>query len=138
MKILRLLNKNYFSIITILIFSITSLYAEEQPVDIWNIDKKESKENLENETLINKSEKINLPENDIYKMQSKKKIDEIEEEENINSKELKLIGLYDPEDYGLDINMWSNSDGDQLENILQRLSKIELSRDAAEILQISL
>ena len=74
MKILRLLNKNYFSIITILIFSITSLYAEEQPVDIWNIDKKESKENLENETLINKSEKINLPENDIYKMQSKKKL----------------------------------------------------------------
>jgi len=138
MKILRLLNKNYLSIITILIISISSLYAEEQPVDIWNIDKKESKENVENETLINKSEKINLPENDIYKMQSKKKIDEIKEEENINSKELKLIGLYDPEDYGLDINMWSNSDGDQLENILQRLSKLELSRDAAEILQISL
>ena len=138
MKILRLLNKNYLSIITILMILISSLYAEEQPVDIWNIDKKESKENLENETLINKSEKINLPENDIYKMQSKKKIDEIEEEENINSKELKLIGLYDPEDYGLDINMWSNSDGDQLKNILQRLSKIELSRDAAEILQISL
>ena len=138
MKILRLLNKNYLSIITILMILISSLYAEEQPVDIWNIDKKESKENMENESLINKSEKINLPENDIYKMQSKKKIDEIEEEENINSKELKLIGLYDPEDYGLDINMWSNSDGDQLKNILQRLSKIELSRDAAEILQISL
>ena len=77
MKILRLLNKNYLSIITILIISISSIYAEEQPVDIWNIDKKESKENMENETLINKSEKINLPENDIYKMQSKKKIDEI-------------------------------------------------------------
>ena len=138
MKILKLLNKNYLSIITILIISISSVYAEEQPVDIWNIDKKESKENMENKTLINKSEKINLPENDIYKMQSKKKTDEIEEEENINSKELKLIGLYDPEDYGLDINMWSNSDGDQLKNILQRLSKIELSRDAAEILQISL
>ena len=138
MKILRLLNKNYLSIITILMILISSLYAEEQPVDIWNIDKKESKENMENESLINKSEKINLQENDIYKMQSKKKIDEIEEEENINSKELKLIGLYDPEDYGLDINMWSNSDGDQLKNILQRLSKIELSRDAAEILQISL
>ena len=39
MKILRLLNKNYFSIIFILFFGYYS-YAEEQPVDIWNIDKK--------------------------------------------------------------------------------------------------
>ena len=38
MRILRLLNKKYLSIIFIL-FS-TSVYAEEKPVDIWNIDKK--------------------------------------------------------------------------------------------------
>ena len=46
--------------------------------------------------------------------------------------------MYDPEDYGLDIDMWSNSDGDQLRNILKKLSKIDLSKDAAEIMKISL
>ena len=39
MKILKLLNKKYFSIILILLLGLSS-YAEEQPIDIWNIDKK--------------------------------------------------------------------------------------------------
>ena len=39
MKILRLLNKKKFSIVFILFWSIAS-YAEDQPVDIWNIEKK--------------------------------------------------------------------------------------------------
>ena len=39
MKILRLLNKVYFSIIFISFLGL-NLFAEEQPVDIWNIEKK--------------------------------------------------------------------------------------------------
>ena len=41
MKILKLLNKKNLSIIVIsLIFPFLSI-AEDEPVDIWNIDKKE-------------------------------------------------------------------------------------------------
>ena len=71
-------------------------------------------------------------------MQSKKETDTIKLEENIISKDLKLLGLYDPEDYGLDINMWINSDGDQLKNIFSKLKKLNLSNDAKEIMKISL
>ena len=39
MKILKLLNKKYFSILLIVLIGFTS-YAEEQPVDIWNIENK--------------------------------------------------------------------------------------------------
>ena len=139
MKILKLLNKKYLSIIIILIISnlFSSLYAEEQPVDIWSIEKK-SKENLENQSLIDENGNKDVIETDIYKMQSEKKMDSIEQVETINTQKLKLIGLYDPEEYGLDINMWSNSDGDQLKNILKRLTKINLSKDATEIMKISL
>jgi len=49
-----------------------------------------------------------------------------------------LIGLYDPEDFGLDINMWINSDGDQIKNIFSKLKKMDLSNDAKEIMKISL
>ena len=37
MKISKLLNKNCLSIILILLFGLNS-FAEDQPVDIWNID----------------------------------------------------------------------------------------------------
>ena len=47
MKILKLLSKKSFPIVFILFFGMIS-YAEEQPVDIWDIDKKE----LENESLL--------------------------------------------------------------------------------------
>ena len=62
----------------------------------------------------------------------------IEEDLTLISKENEIIGLYDPEENGLDINMWSNSDGDQILNILNRINKIKLSEDASEILNILL
>ena len=46
MKILRLLNKIYFSIIFFLLLAINS-FAEEKPVDIWNIDQ----DKIENDSL---------------------------------------------------------------------------------------
>ena len=54
MKILKLLNKKNFLILFFLFFTSIS-NAEEKPVDIWNIDKKEIEENI----LINDSEILN-------------------------------------------------------------------------------
>ena len=45
MKILKLLNKKYFSIILVLLLIVPS-YSEEQPVDIWNIDKKKNRRTI--------------------------------------------------------------------------------------------
>ena len=139
MKILKLLNKKFFSIIVFLLFS-SFLMAEEQPVDIWNIDKKKIDEisqsnNLEIENIDNGE---NGSQESIYKMQSSKKKDTIELDQTIASKNVKILGLYDPEDNGLDINIWDNSDGDQLKRIFSKISKIDLSDDATEIMKISM
>ena len=138
MKILRLLNKKKLSIIFISIFLGSISYAEDEPIDIWNIDK----EKIEDNELLDSSEVENL-ENDpkkfqseIYKMQSQKKEDQIKLDQTLESKNVKIAGLYDPEDYDLDINMWLSSDGDQLKNLFSKLNKIELSSDASEILRI--
>jgi hypothetical protein len=74
MKILRLLNKKKFSIVFILFWSIAS-YAEDQPVDIWNIEKKTTIiETNTNETSSDNETIISIDsETDIYKMQSEKK-----------------------------------------------------------------
>ena len=45
MKILKLLNKKYFSIIFFLFIGL-SVHAEDQPADIWNIEKKKLKRSL--------------------------------------------------------------------------------------------
>ncbi len=137
MKILKLLNKQYFVIIIFLFIS-SGLYAENEPVDIWNIDKEKIESNSDSESLINENNEEKKGATDIYNMQQKKKKILIKQEETLNSKKVKITGLFDPDDYGLDINMWSNSDGDQLKNIFSKLEKINLSKDAQEILNISL
>ncbi len=139
MKILKLLNKKNLSIIFFLFFGIVS-NAEEQPVDIWNIDNKKS-ENNSTESSSTSESNLKIETNsvsDIFKMQSEKKIDVVELDENSINDKSKIYGLYDPEDYGLDIYMWSNSDGDHLKNIFKKLNKINLSKDANEIVKISM
>ena len=139
MKILRLLNKKNFSIVLILLLSLTA-NAEEQPVDIWNIEKKkiEDKSPSDETTSISGTSVNKKSESDIYSLQSKKITDSIKLDNSLNSSEIKIYGLFDPKDYDLDINMWTNSNGDQLKNIFSRLNKINLSEDANEIVRIAL
>ena len=132
MRILKLLNNKFFLTIFIL-FSFYS-YAEEEPVDIWNIDKENIEQNSLKETADNQ---INTNEISIYEMQSKKKVENIKLDQNLSLNEIKLLGLYDPEEFDLDLNMWINSDGDQLKNIFSKLYKINFSEDAKEIVNIS-
>jgi len=140
MKISKLLNKISLSIIFSFLLLSTKVIAEETPVDIWNIDKKEiekiSTENLTSTEEI--SENRNITESDIYNMQSQNQRDLIQLDTVVKSQEVKIVGLYDPEDNGLDINMWINSDGDKLKNMFENINSMNLSRDANEILDIAL
>ena len=138
MKILRLLNKNFYFVLLYLFLGFYSL-AEEQPADIWNIDKESIESPAQsNDLKLEKeiqSKKKNLG---IYNMQSQNKNNLIELDQTSEIEKIKIIGLYDPSDYDLDINMWSNSDGDQLKNIFLKLEKLKLSNDAKELMNISL
>ena len=139
MKILKLLNKTYLSILIILFFSIVNSFSENEPVDIWNIDKEQIKENSESKELISITEsRPEIEKIDVFNMQINDSSDSIKVDETLNSKEIKIIGLYDPEDFGLKIDMWSNSNGDQLKYLFSNLAKINLSNDASELMNIVL
>ena len=71
-------------------------------------------------------------------MQSDKKEETIKLDDNLTSKTIKIAGLYDPQDYGLSISMWSNSDRSTLKKLFKNIEKYDLSKDASEILNISL
>ena len=139
MKTLRLLNKKLILIFTIYIYFGTISVAENQPVDIWNIDKKKENNNSSIQNSENKVLNIETPsEFQIFDMQKNNSESIVTSEKNLKSQEIKIYGLYDPQDYGLDIEMWLNSDGDQLKSIFRKLNKIKLSKDANEILNIIL
>ena len=135
MKNLKLLNKKYLSIILFSLFLGSNAQSQE-PVDIWNVKDQNKTDGTD---IIENIEDKKIPQNRIYEMQSQNDEElSIEETQALISKEVKIAGLYDPEENGLDINMWSNSNGDQILNIFKRIDKLNLSQDASEILDILL
>ena len=136
MRILKLLNKKYFSIIIIFLLSSLNVIAEDQPIDIWNIDKKAIETTSED---ISSNEITGVTaESNIYNMQADKKKNSIKLDQELASKEIKIVGLYDPADYGLSMDMWSNSDGLILKKLFKNIDNFDLSGDASEILNIAL
>ena len=137
MKILKLLNKEILSIFIIISLSfINNLKAEDEPVDIWDLEK-EVEENSSSDIIeVNDGASINqeILLNTIQSSNIENTIDSNPLEENI----IKIVGLYDPEENGLDIDLWINSDGEEIKLILNNINKMSLSKDAQEILEIAL
>ena len=90
MKILRLLSKKYFSILLIFFLSAHS-FAEDKPVDIWNIDEQKIKNDTNTISVENKIEDDEISETDIYKMQTEKQFEEIQLDNELLSQEIEKI-----------------------------------------------
>ena len=136
MKNLKLLSKKLL-LITILLFTSIKSYSSDKPVDIWNVDEEKKDQNSEINLQIDESNN-SFSEINIYKKDSKSKTLSIIQDTYLNSKNIKISGLYDPQDYDLNINMWSNSDGDQLKSLFKRITKLNLSEDASELMNVSI
>ena len=136
MKTLKLSSRNFLIYICLLSFSF-SLHATDEPIDIWKSSEKKNNESLELDSSLDVDDNLNN-EVSIFKIEKSKGIEDIIEDTTLNSKKIKITGLYDPQDYDLDLNMWTNSNGDQLKNLFGRIAKLNLSEDAAELMNISI
>ncbi len=136
MKNLKLLSKKLF-IITFILFASFKVHSSDKPVDIWKENEKKSDQdsvsNLPTDESNNLSSEVS-----IYNKKSNDETLDIVEDISLISKKIKISGLYDPQDYDLNINMWSNSDGDQLKDLFGRIAKLNLSKDASELMNISI
>ena len=135
MKILKLLSRKNLSIfiISIFIFS-NNLNAEEEPADIWNIEKKA--EESSSNSIVDDDHSLENN-NETEKKELNSEINIIDSNK-LEDNKINIVGLYDPEENGLDINMWFNSDGNEIKLILNKLKKKNLSKDAKDILDIVL
>ena len=137
MKILKLLNNKSFLILYFFfIFFSQNLSAEDEPVDIWNLEEMPKKVILSDN---NKIQEENINKSKIYEMQSyKTSLESIVEDQKLSSKKNNIVGIYDPEDNDLSIEMWVNSDGANILKIIKKVQKINLSDDATAILNLAL
>ena len=90
MKILKLLNKKIISIKLVCLVCFTPVFAEEKPIDIWNIKK------IENQVISEKnisSENISATtQNSVYDLRTKKQTDTIKLDKEFSSKKIKIVG----------------------------------------------
>jgi len=135
MKILKLLNRKNLSIfiISFLLF-LNHLNAQEEPVDIWNLEKKAKENSTITQTKNDDAEEISIN----VGMSNLNNSSDIIDSDLLGQNKINIVGLYDPEDNGLSIDMWSNSNGNEIKLILNKLNKTNLSKDAKEILDIAL
>ena len=105
MKTLRQLSK-YTFLKSLIIFSIffSSVIAEDEPIDIWKIEKQE-KINDNNKEI----EVISDTESNLKIINTSDQYTQIISNTSLEDKDL-IVGLYDPSDNGLKLDMWMKSD----------------------------
>ena len=120
MSNLKLLSKIFFFL---LFFPFVTQGTE--PVDIWG--KKEKKEEIKvdtNKKIENKNQiKINI----------NRSVEGVIDYEKISDED-EIIGLFDPGLNDLSLSIWSNTDGNEIKNILARIKKLQLSPYAQKLL----
>ena len=125
---LRHLNKFNFIVIIFTVFILNNLWAEDEPGDIW-----EKKEVINEEnTKISDEEKTKLKSPIALESESETKIQI--EEDTIEEVKSSIIGLFDPQENNFNLNMWSRSDGEDVIKIINRISKLSLSKFSEDLL----
>tara|TARA_B100001741_G_scaffold312666_1_gene316542 strand:+ start:1136 stop:2878 length:1743 start_codon:yes stop_codon:yes gene_type:complete len=126
---MRLLNLSKYLYIFFIFFFSNFASAEEDSVDIW---KKNKDKNLE----VSTEEKLNQTIEEEEKIDTDKVLDSnIEITENINSEDIEkdIFGIFDPQENNFTLNMWSNTEGEDIKAVFKRINKINLSRSAEDI-----
>tara|TARA_Y100001935_G_scaffold177502_1_gene146923 strand:+ start:178 stop:1932 length:1755 start_codon:yes stop_codon:yes gene_type:complete len=128
MNLLKLLNKKLLFIFLSIFFVSNNLNSNE-PIDIWDIEKTKKKADAQEKNNI---DYVNTDTNSNVNIKDSNLI-YIEQDEKINSNQPKLVGLYDPAENDLNLNMWELSDGEKIISLVEKIQKIKLSNDAKNI-----
>tara|TARA_Y100000590_G_scaffold255891_1_gene287405 strand:+ start:6289 stop:8025 length:1737 start_codon:yes stop_codon:yes gene_type:complete len=115
----------FFLIAYIFFFNISPCIAA---VDIW--EKKKSEEQPNNQIEDDENLTIDSP---IISDDVNKIIIKIEEDKILDQKE-SVIGIFDPEENNLSLDMWSQTDGEEIKKVLKRINKLKLSKLSEDLL----
>ena len=121
---IKLLRLNKLRIIFIfLALLIPAVVFATEPADIWENKKKQDQQ-------VDEVEKISIESSMLSDNKDKIEIDEDQIEKSSET----VIGIFDPEEHNFNLNMWSQTDGEDIKKILKRINKIRLSKLSEDLL----
>ncbi len=126
--------RNFSKFLSLLIiFFVTFQVQGDEKIDIWKNKDIKKDNNLENTTdnSSTNTDKIISP---TKNFESGKKI-QITDGPIQTSNESRVFGVYDPADYNFNLNMWSNTNAEDVRASIKRLKKIKLSKTSNDILE---
>ena len=126
--------KSFKYLTGLLVFILFSPLWSEEKIDIW---KNNTKKNIETSNSSTQAAQENDNTKAANIIESPTKI-QIEENNEIIAEKENIYGIFEPANYDLNLNMWSNTKADELRSSLKRLEKIKLSKSSEEILEIIL
>ena len=121
--------KNFLGLL--IIFLLISPLKSEEKIEIWK--NKKGKKNSQSENLSSSEVKTKINLKSIKSVDSNQSI-KIEDGIINASQEVKVFGIYDPEDYDFNLNMWSSTKAEDIRGSIKRLKKIKLSKTSSDIL----
>ncbi len=131
LKLLMIL-KSFKIIISLFFFFVVTFQAfGEEKIDIW----KNNKVNSSSENKSNNTSSEGKNEKKINKNSVSSESILIEEQQLSKKDEIKIFGIYDPEEFNLNLNMWSSTKAEDVKASIKRIKKIKLSNTSNEILE---
>ena len=122
------LNKLAAFVICLVILTFNSAFGEDEPADIWSKQEDQKKQSKEKDNQKDFTIESPILSDDVTKVVIK--IDENQIEERGSS----IIGIFDPEENNFNLNMWSQTDGEDIKKILKRIDKLKLSKLSEDLL----
>ena len=130
MKISKQLSK--ICIVLLTFYFLTQVSFAAEPVDIWKIKKTD----ISNETDVENNETTNTE--IIQGVKIEQQNEKVIINQELDATDVKLAGLYDPAENGLNIDMWSNSNGAEITSSLEKINSKKLSNFSKKILDVAL
>ena len=122
------LNKIILSVTFLIILAFNPALGVDEPADIW-----EKKENQNEEGNVSDNEEDITIESPILSDDVNKIVIKIDENK-IEGQNQSVIGIFDPEENNFNLNMWSQTDGEDIKKILKRIDRLKLSKHSENLL----
>ena len=125
-------NFSKFLSLFIILFFTSQVHGDEK-IEIWK-NQNLKKDNNSEESSDNSSSNTDKGLSSLNKIEKKQKI-QITDGPIETSEEARVFGVYDPEEYNFNLNMWSNTKAEDVRASIKRLKKIKLSKTSNDILE---
>ena len=122
------LNKLILFAIFFIILIFNPVFGEDEPADIWK-----KKENLNEQSNDSDNEKDITIESPILSEDVNKIIIRIDDDK-IEGQNRSVIGIFDPDENNFNLNMWLDTDGEDIKKVLKRINKLKLSKLSEDLL----